>query len=213
MATSRDKLLADPRGGAKSLRGESATSTAKVPRPRSPRADSPRSGSPRASTSSPRRTSAARSRSTATTATPRPSKAQQDADENAAAIRALAGGQGPAGDTQPLPAQDAEEPQEPADESEDTSTPASARGPVTEQIGGGLLAFFVVWPLVMNLLKGGPPQMLGWLKSKLINEPYSPKGAFRKNVAGQTAGGVQNAFGGPPPTPSGLPPTPPIGVL
>jgi hypothetical protein len=85
-------------------------------------------------------------------------------------------------------------------------------------VGGGLLAFFVVWPLVMNLLRGGPPQMLGWIKAKLINEPYSPAGAFHQNVRGQTAAGVQNAFGGPPPTPSQLPPRSgttgnPIGVL
>lgn len=78
-----------------------------------------------------------------------------------------------------------------------------------------MLAFFVVWPLVMNLLRGGPPQMLGWLKAKLINEPYFTPG---KGGASQAVSGVANALGGPPPTPRGLPPKTgtsgkPIGVL
>jgi hypothetical protein len=207
----RAEVLADPRGGARSLRGESSTSTARAPR-RQPAA-SPRSGSRKGSASSGRRTSAAPSPSTATTATPRPSKAQQDADANAAAIRALAGVQEAEREDQGAAAGSAEDAQEPAAEVGEPSTPATGGGGVTEQVGGGLLAFLVLWPLAINLLKGGPPQMLGWVKAKLVNEPYSPPGAFKQNVKGQTASGVQNAIGGPPPTPSGLPPPNPIGVL
>jgi hypothetical protein len=45
----------------------------------------------------------------------------------------------------------------------------------SEQAGGGLLALFL-WPLVFNLVKGGPGQMWGWVKAKFINEPYSGGG-------------------------------------
>lgn len=125
----------------------------------------------------------------------------------------------PLGETQQVGYPDEpEQPQEATDEQEDTSPRESSRSPVSEQIGGGLLAFFIVWPLTMNLLRGGPPQMLGWIKAKLINEPYFAAGSFKKNVAGQLAPGIENALGGPPPTPSQLPPRTgstgnPIGVL
>lgn len=50
---------------------------------------------------------------------------------------------------------------------------ASARvGRVTVEGAGAFLALFA-YPLAVNLLKGGPPRMWGWVRAKWINQPYS----------------------------------------
>ena len=60
---------------------------------------------------------------------------------------------------------------------------ASQRAPVVNvstggaahQAGGAVLALFL-WPLILNLVRGGTGQMWGWVKAKFVNEPYSPGG-------------------------------------
>ncbi len=49
---------------------------------------------------------------------------------------------------------------------------ASAEG------AGGLLALFA-YPVLMNLLRGGPAQARGWFAAKFFNEPYNPPGPAR----------------------------------
>jgi len=60
---------------------------------------------------------------------------------------------------------------------------------------GAFLALFA-WPLIFNLLRGGPARMAGWIRAKFINQPY-----------GQDA-----APGSAAPPPSGLPGNPPVSV-
>ncbi len=57
---------------------------------------------------------------------------------------------------------------------------------VTHQ-GAGLLVAAFVWPLGVNLLKGGPGQMWGWVKAKFINQPYT--GAAGSGTGGSAGGG------------------------
>jgi hypothetical protein len=68
-----------------------------------------------------------------------------------------------------------------------------------------------IYPLVLNLVKGGPAQMWGWIKAKYLNQPYT---AGSRGTAGAAAGAAAaNAF--PPavlPTPSGSQ-VPPLGAF
>lgn len=76
--------------------------------------------------------------------------------------------------TQQLPAAAPDEPAAPVKEPAPASEPAPApraSGGMAEQASGALLALFA-WPLLLNLVRGGPPQMWGWLKAKFINQPY-----------------------------------------
>jgi hypothetical protein len=41
------------------------------------------------------------------------------------------------------------------------------------QEGAGVLLALFAYPLLANLLRGGPPQMWGWVKAKWVNEPYA----------------------------------------
>lgn len=52
-----------------------------------------------------------------------------------------------------------------------TSGPPPSRGGMAEQASGALLAL-IAWPLLLNLVRGGPAQMWGWIKAKWINQPY-----------------------------------------
>ena len=50
---------------------------------------------------------------------------------------------------------------------------ASARlGHVAVDGAGAFLAVFA-YPLFLNLLKGGPAQMWGWVRAKWTNQPYA----------------------------------------
>src|SRR5579859_6553439 len=55
-------------------------------------------------------------------------------------------------------------------------SPTSRTSTVTQQ-GAGLLVAAFAWPIGVNLLKGGPGAMWGWIKAKFINQPYSGPGA------------------------------------
>src|SRR5579859_7896487 len=57
-----------------------------------------------------------------------------------------------------------------------SSTPRGSGKPVTATVteqGAGLLVALFAWPLGVNLLRGGPPRMWGWIKAKFINQPYT----------------------------------------
>jgi hypothetical protein len=69
---------------------------------------------------------------------------------------------------------------------------------VIEQ-GSGVLAALVIYPLVMNLVKGGPAQMWGWVKAKWLNQPYAAPAKGYTSPFG--AGAVL-------PTPTGAAPAP-----
>lgn len=53
----------------------------------------------------------------------------------------------------------------------DDSGRGGGGGGIGEQASGALLALFL-WPLLLNLVRGGPAQMWGWVKAKWINQPY-----------------------------------------
>jgi hypothetical protein len=61
-------------------------------------------------------------------------------------------------------------------------------GGAGSQIAGGLLAVFL-WPMLFNTVKGGPPQLWGWIKAKWINEAYQPGRGQGPGSAGQQSGG------------------------
>jgi hypothetical protein len=89
------------------------------------------------------------------------------------------------------------------DEDQDDEPEQSGRGgrSIVSEGAGAMLAVFL-YPLLINLLNGGPPQMWGWVKAKFINEPYG--GA---TPAGGP--GTQTAQGHLAPTPSGYQPANP----
>ncbi len=76
---------------------------------------------------------------------------------------------------------------------ERTARSAPARVPSKTSVakvshqGAGLLVAAFVWPLGVNLLKGGPGQMWGWVKAKFINQPYT--GAAGSGTGGSAGGG------------------------
>lgn len=81
------------------------------------------------------------------------------------------------------------------------SPPAGSggRGGKVTDYGGGLVVAAFAWPLGLNLLKGGPAQMWGWVKAKFLNEPYA---------GSVTTGGRQKAPTGQPQQPSTTGPGP-----
>jgi hypothetical protein len=71
--------------------------------------------------------------------------------------------------------------------------PGAGDGPAA-QAGGAVFALFL-WPLIFNLVKGGPGQMWGWVKAKFINEPYSASGASTTGGAPATGPAASAASG------------------
>ena len=181
---SREQLLADPRSGARPLRGSSGARPARRPRPSAGRSASPRPRRPPASSS-----------------------LSDEAVADRKAVSQLA--------------QDGDSAEDAADETEQEpqpTTPGPRSSRAGEQVGGSIVAFFVAYPLALNLLKGGPPRMWGWIKAKWVNEPYLAPGSFRTSIGAQVGQIAGNTFGGPPPTPSGGQPRTgtagnPVGVL
>lgn len=127
-----------------------------------------------------------------------------NADRVASAVRAGQSAPPPTGQTAaaaatlPLPAAAAAAPS-PAPSSSATaaaapaapsssSSPAAARSFGVEGAGAFLALF--CYPMLVNLLSGGPAQMWGWIRAKWINQPY---GAV--SSAGPTAtAGQQTVF-------------------
>lgn len=64
-------------------------------------------------------------------------------------------------------------------------------GGVGQETGGALVALFL-WPLIFNLVKGGPAQMWGWVKAKFVNEPYSASGAGPSTPAKPATAGASS---------------------
>lgn len=58
------------------------------------------------------------------------------------------------------------------------SSGRGAKALATGRWGGvspaGLLLGFVLWAAGLNLLRGGPAQLRGWLAAKFVNRPYQP---------------------------------------
>lgn len=82
----------------------------------------------------------------------------------------------------PAPAQPAPQPVDDEDQADEVEDQAADEKPgrsfsftgggIGQQAGGAVLALFL-WPMVWNLVQGGPGQMWGWIKAKWINEPYA----------------------------------------
>lgn len=73
------------------------------------------------------------------------------------------------GETAP-DAQDQEDQDEDAAPEQETGERTSRSGAGGE--GAGAFLALIAYPLLVNLLDGGPAQMWGWVKAKFINQPY-----------------------------------------
>lgn len=69
------------------------------------------------------------------------------------------------------------------DENQDAEDDGDSRGPRTRAaaegapaLSAGLVLGFLAYSLVVQIFKGGTAQAAGWLKAKLINEPWQPPG-------------------------------------
>lgn len=147
---SRDELLADPHSGAKPLAGSPGGAKAPL---------------------KPRRRPAA---APVTPVYVLPASAAPAAAP--AAVPAVAAPPAPS----PAPAAPAAAPAPvPAD---DSTGPAASRGGgrrLSNEGSGALLAF-LLYPLLVNGLRGGPAQAKGWLAAKFVNAPYGGPAPARK---------------------------------
>jgi hypothetical protein len=62
-----------------------------------------------------------------------------------------------------------EEPQEEAPAQ--PARPGADSGPA---LSAGIVLGFIAYSCIVQVFRGGPAQLKGWLKAKMINEPWSP---------------------------------------
>lgn len=69
------------------------------------------------------------------------------------------------------------------DQDDEDEEPADTRGPRTRAaaeggpaLSAGLVLGFLAYSAGIQIVRGGTAQLSGWLKAKLINEPWQPPG-------------------------------------
>lgn len=75
--------------------------------------------------------------------------------------------------------------------SSDAFTRAVRRAQPSQQVAGGLLAALVVYPVLLNFLQGGSPQVKRWFRAKFLNRVGNESSSSTTGVANASLGGAK----------------------